>query len=487
MKNSKSNSTNLQCFEKIEISEPAIKNKRFITKIIIFDLNKQKSEFNLFAKYDNLLLYESQPLIQMASVMPLLNYGLFTKKIKLNFRITKADYSLIRDLLEIFSKDILVNKFLRIKNPYIIQQFEIANSIPNWKTFFQTNIVHTGLDVDKMIKEDLNKNSCGLLSSGGKESLLTYGILKEIGAKVHPLYVNESGGHWRTALPAYRKFIEIDPNTERVWTNVDRLYTFMLDHMRIIRKDHRKIWFDTYPIRLSIFPFYVFLLLPIFIKRNIGNILIGSEFDDPRTAPYFKGIKHFFGIYDQSQDFDLRMERWFSKRIKGLRQWSLVRSISGLIVERILTSRYPKLAQLQRSCHSCHFHNKKLVPCGKCSKCQGILLFLLANKVNPKLLGYTKENVALLPNLLVKGNLKLDEDEKNFALFLSKMSPNLKNNKINHIETIHIHRNASDLELIPIHFRLSIINILKKYTKGFSIIKKETWINSPQPKYIKEF
>ena len=44
------------------------------------------------------------------------------------------------------------------------------------------------------------------MSSGGKDSLLTYGIMKEVGANVFPIFVNESGGHWKTASVAYDFF-----------------------------------------------------------------------------------------------------------------------------------------------------------------------------------------------------------------------------------------------------------------------------------------
>jgi hypothetical protein len=319
-----------------------------------------------------------------------------------------------------------------------------------------------------------------VLSSGGKESLLTYAMLKEIGADVHPLYVNESGGHWRTALPAYRYFKENYQNTTKVWTNVDRFYTFMLDQMRIVKKDHREVWEDTYPIRLCIFPVYVFVLLPIFVKRRIGNLLIGSEFDDPRVSSYFSGIQHFFGVYDQTQGFDIRMEQWFSKRMPGMRQWSAVRAISGMIVERILTSRYPEIRRLQRSCHSCRFNHGDLLPCGKCSKCQGVLLFLLANNVEPSIMGYTAVDVSALPSRIAEGNLRLDEDEKNYALFLAKLLPNL-NQETRHIETIHINKPTSDLHLLPAQFRPQILEILKNYTKGFSALKGESWVNVSEP------
>ncbi|TRO53839.1 hypothetical protein E2P63_01975 [Candidatus Bathyarchaeota archaeon] len=255
----------------------------------------------------------------------------------------------------------------------------------------------------------------------------------------------------------------------------------MLDRMRIIRKDHRRIWADTYPIRLCIFPFYVFLLLPVFAKRKIGNILIGTEFDDPRISPYFAGIRHFFGIYDQTQDFDIRMEKWFYRRMSGMRQWSAVRSVSGLIVERILTNRYPDLARLQRSCHSCRFHHGDLFPCGKCSKCQGILLFLLANNVDPSIMGYSDDDVVKLPERIAEGNLRLDEDEKEYAQFLAKLLPSLENQKILHIETIHMNKPTVDLQLLPVRFRLPILKILAKYTRGFSILKGESWVPVSPP------
>jgi hypothetical protein len=477
----KSDAMNFQCFESIAVSEPVLQGNRVETKISCLTTAGDQHFFNLRFKYEDPLSQKQLPLLRIASVMPLLNYGLFTREIRLEWQVTEADFSLLNDFLDVFSKDIFINKLVRKKNPYVLPQFLPSTSeVTEANARPMAKIVVANLVEDAPISSEFNEKSCGVLSSGGKESLLTYAMLKEIGADVHPLYVNESGGHWRTALPAYRHFKENYPNTSRVWTNVDRFYTFMLDQMRIIRKDHRKIWADTYPIRLCIFPVYVFLLLPIFSKRKIGNILIGSEFDDPRMSSYFAGIRHFFGVYDQMQDFDVRMEQWFSKRMPGMRQWSAVRTVSGMIVERILTSKYPELARLQRSCHSCRFNHVDLFPCGKCSKCQGVLLFLLANNVEPSIMGYTEADVSALPARIAEGNLRLDEDEKNYALFLAKLSPNL-NQETRHIETIHINKPTSDLQLLPAHFRLPLLEILMKYTKGFSALKGESWVAVPEP------
>lgn len=465
------------------MAEPDIQGKRVSTQITCEDVKGKQHNFALHSKYEEPIASEHIALMRMASVMPVLNYGLFTKQIRLRYPVSRADFSLVNDLLDIFSKDIFINKLVRKKNPYILPEFALTeNDVSEKNAKPMAEIVPEELVGDRALSWEVNENACGVLSSGGKESLLTYIMLKEVGADVHPLYVNESGGHWRTAIPAYRHHVKNERNTARVWMNVDRFYTFMLDHMRIVRSDHRKVWSDTYPIRLCIFPVYVFFLLPIFASKKIGNLLIGSEFDDPRFPMLFKGIRHYFGVYDQTQDFDLRMEKWYGKRMPGLRQWSAVRKVSGMIVERILARRYPNLARFQRSCHSCHFEGNTLMQCGKCSKCLGVLLFLRANNVDPSIMGYRKKDVTDLPSRLAKGGLRLDEDEREHATFLaSRFEPSLKGTEHAHVETIHLHKSTGDLELVPMRFRASLLKIIMEYTNGFTTLEKDSWVPATQP------
>jgi hypothetical protein len=103
----------------------------------------------------------------------------------------------------------------------------------------------------------------------------------------------------------------------------------------------------------------------------------------------------------------------------------------------------------------------------------------LANNVDPSIMGYSDEDVASLPARIAEGNLRLDEDEKNYALFLAKLLPNLDQETL-HIETIHINKPTSDLQLLPARFRSPILKILTKYTKGFSALKDESWVNVPE-------
>lgn len=476
----------LLCLRSITIGEPVVENSRMAAKIACRDLSGRRAEFVLRAKYDRSLGERPDdllPLFRLAAAMPVLNYGLFADEIRLRFPVSRADASLLSELLAIFSRDIFINKFVRRQNPYLRpgvaptpEEVTRENARP------RALIVAGDVVPDAPVASGFDGNACGVLSSGGKESLLTAAMLEEIGAAVHPLYINESGGHWTTARTAYRHDARTNRRTRRVWTNVDRFYTFMLDHLRIIRPDHRRIWNDTYPVRLCIFPVYIFFLLPLFCRESIGNLLLGSEFDDPRASSLFRGIRHYFGVYDQHQDFDRRMQRWYERRLPGLSQWSAVRPVTGLVVERILARRYPAMARLQRSCHSCHREGTRVVPCGSCSKCLGVMLFLLANGVNPARLGYRPADVRNLPARLSAGGLRLDPDERDHAAWLAFGPDNPVGGTAHvHVESIHHHPATADLKLVPARFRPGLLRILRRYTRGGATLRNGAWLPAKAP------
>jgi hypothetical protein len=171
------------------------------------------------------------------------------------------------------------------------------------------------------------------------------------------------------------------------------------------------------------------------------------------------------------------MLEWYAKRIPGMNQWSALRGISGLIVERILVSRYPSLAKLQRSCHSCHITNGEVIPCGVCSKCEGILLFLLANDADPRIMNYTKEAITAFPNNLSESDLRLDDDEKEQSFYLMKGKGRFPDVQcIGHVEQIHVSEAACNPALIPEQFRQGLLTIMEQYTKGYCLLKDEQWV-----------
>ncbi len=450
-------------FSEISVEKPIIEKNK-ISTVITLD---SRDRFNLVFTYqENIENVEGiKNIASMIVSVPMINYGLFSERIYFDYPLTKEDVDYIKYNMDIISADIYVNRFLRVNNPYLIEKYiPDKNSVKTEDTKTKAKMEYESVEDFKFnVKNDYRK--VAILSSGGKESLLTFGLLNEMGYDVHPMFFNESGGHWKTALPAYRYFSENFKNTTKVWSNLDRFYLFMLDHMKFIKKNHRRIWSDNYPVRLFIFGPYIFSFLPLILKRNIGHILLGSEYDDVRSEKYYMGIRHYYGIYDQSADFDYYDTDYFKNMGMNIKQWSLVRPITGLIVERILMKRYPDLFKYQRSCHSCHYENNDVYPCGECSKCLGIISFILANDGDPRAINYKDEHVTNLEKNISRTVLKLDQDEKEHVFYLlSKKNFHLEGREHDHVEKIHIDE-SSPLELIPKDFR-KVFQIYREYVKG---------------------
>ncbi|MGC9293735.1 MAG: hypothetical protein ACP5E8_00355 [Thermoplasmata archaeon] len=446
----------------ITIKEPEIsKSKIKISYVVDGEISE------LLIKYSRPLDIEVED-ARLISIAPLVNYSLFTREIEAEFPVDKEDYNFFQEMMRINSTEVYVNKL--IKRPEFFKKEllpdkpdkEEAEYIPNMKLKFS--------EVKKPIKGD---GSVAILSSGGKESLLTYGMMKEIGSEVFPIYVNESGGHWRTAKTAYDYMMKNDPNTIRAWTTVDRFYREMNVRVSALNERALKMWSDTYPIQLFIFPVYIFTILPYIRALRISYVMKGDEFDDPRNMKPENGIRHFYGIYDQTMEFDKKITEYFKIKEFNTIFFSAVRGISGYVEERILFSRYPEIAALQRSCHSCHYEGGNIVPCGKCSKCNGVLLFLLANSIDPALIKYKKEDIDDFKNNYKDRLYRLDDDEREHSMF--KLSNGKVGKPHEHIEKIHDCIECCDSNYIPEDFKDKLMNIMKHYTNGITKLKNGEW------------
>jgi len=216
------------------------------------------------------------------------------------------------------------------------------------KNYLQAKLIFEGADIifRDHLSDTTNNNMVwnpdpkqhAVLSSGGKDSLLSFGLLREMGYRVHPIFLNESGRHWYTALNAYRYFKENVPYTSRVWTNSDRIFNWMLKHLPFVRGDYSKIRSDEYPIRLWTVAVFLFGSLPILMKRGIGRLVIGNEFDTTHRSSH-KGITNFDGLYDQSRYFDESLSRFFNKKGWGISQFSILRPLSEILIEKTLVEK----------------------------------------------------------------------------------------------------------------------------------------------------
>ncbi len=347
----------------------------------------------------------AQNLAVMIAVQAALNYGLFCRKLIFHGPFDEPDRRFLRTMAENTAREIYVKKFLE-PNAFLIGP---AKAIPAQK---MQRYCTARIEFPDMPRGGTAPNwslwathadRYAVLSSGGKDSLLTYGIMAEVvestGGQVHPIFVNESGRHWFTALNAYRHFEVQVPHTARVWVNSDRLFNWMLRHMPFVRKDFANVRSDEYPIRLWTVAVFLFGALPLLRKRHLGCLLVGDEYDTTVRRRH-QGIHHYDGLYDQSIHFDNALSRYFLQKGWAVRQFSILRPLSELLIETILSRRYPDLLRQQTSCHAAHQSPEGIKPCGRCEKCRRIVSMLVAADADPQACGYTPEQIDACLNLL---------------------------------------------------------------------------------------
>ena len=105
-----------------------------------------------------------------------------------------------------------------------------------------------------------------------------------------------------------------------------------------------------------------------------------------------------------------------------------------------------------------------------------MLLFLFANKADPKLMNFKQEHIDNFPNKIKSSNLRLDQDEKDQSFYLLKNNGIFSHVKpVEHVECIHIHDEIGDQKLVPEQFRNKILKIFEEYTNGYCILENDSW------------
>ena len=489
---------------KLSVDQLHIEPKKVKARYCVETFSGETSSFELIYSYEHNYFSKTHPPdVNLASMMlaqVAFNYGLFFETIEFDGLFDQTDQQFIRDMTENTSREILTNKLL-IKNEFLKPPFGTLQPEKREK-YTQANLVFTNtlyanLKLEKKdAQSDLNKYA--ILSSGGKDSLLTYGIIKEVG-EPYPVFINEAGRHWFTAVNAHRFFKETEPNTEKPWCNSDRLFSWMLRHFPFIKENFASIRADIYPIRLWTVAVFLFGVLPVVRKKGIGNILIGDEYDTS-VKGNLNGISHYNGLYDQSKYFDNTLTRYFLKKGWHIYQYSILRSLSELLIMKTLIKRYPVLQQQQVSCHAAHEVDGRMYPCGKCEKCRRIVGMVKALNENPERCGYSGEQIAQgLQALSAKSIKQLGSDASHlYHLMLEKEL--IERNEFTlkaakpHPEIMKLRFDAerSNLEDMPPHIRKPLFDILRRYadgatqridTKWTDVDFNDTFINTPKYKF----
>lgn len=386
----------LLVIDRLEIGPLRLEPKRVLVPYTVIKGSERES-FDLIYSFEEPVFDPrdpgSQNLAALMGAQVALNYGLFCREIRFLDLFDRTDRAFLREAAANTAREIYVMKFLQ-PNPFL-RGAAAEMHVVRRKSYLQAELTFPNSQ-DRMTRDlpgwEVLPDRYAISSSGGKDSLVTYGLLEEMNREAHPIYVNESGRHWFTALNAYRHFAETVPRTARVWTNSDRMFAWMLRQMPFIREDFADVRSDEYPIRLWTVAVFLFGMLPLLRKRGIGRLLIGDEFDTTERSR-FEGIPHYNGLFDQSRYFDDMMTRYYRRKKWNVCQFSVLRPCSEFLIETILSRRYPALWAHQMSCHATHKAEDRVRPCGRCEKCRRIVAMLTAIGADPRVCGYEPRQI----------------------------------------------------------------------------------------------
>ncbi|MEM1120561.1 MAG: hypothetical protein AAGJ18_08925 [Bacteroidota bacterium] len=190
----------LVVIELLQVGPVKLEKNRLVMPYTITQ-NGEVQTNELIYKYEEPVFDPASPTDQnvasMIGAQLALNYGLFCEKIVFDGLFDATDQRFLRDMMENTSREILVHKiwqptvFLKgeARNLPVAQQKRYTKAVV---TFANTAFENSQLEW-KFWENDPFKHC--VLSSGGKDSLVGYGMLKEIGMDVHPIFGNESGRH----------------------------------------------------------------------------------------------------------------------------------------------------------------------------------------------------------------------------------------------------------------------------------------------------
>lgn len=387
----------LVVIDRLEVGPVKVEKRRISAPYVVYTNGKSVGTEFIYSYDEDVFEPGNDSHLNLASMMAAqvaLNYGLFCKSIIFKGLYDNIDKSALKEWAENTAREIFVKKFLE-PNPFLTGDAASLEAV-KLKSYLNAELLFPETDPEPVKTKwelwETEKSRHCILSSGGKDSLLSYGLINELGYETHPVFSNESGRHWFTALNAFGHFKKNIPNTARVWINSDRVFAFMLRQLPFIRKDFSTVRSDEYPVRLWTVAVFIYSVLPLLRKRKIGRLIVGDEFDTTvRTS--FKGITHYDGLYDQSRYFDEAMTRYFMRKGWAVSQFSILRPLSELLIETVLSKRYPELQKHQVSCHAAHKEGERIHPCGKCEKCRRIVGMLSAIGVNPENCGYNKKQI----------------------------------------------------------------------------------------------
>lgn len=266
----------------------------------------------------------------------------------------------------------------------------------------------------------------------GKESLLTFGICREIGLETELIYFQGLSSSKETRLKRFyaKKFsFQFNQNIIRIKNILE--YLTIPEYLKINRNTN---WGN-----MTQLTEYCLASLPIVDFTRSKFILFGNEKSCDNFFYNRDGYKTY-PVFDQSSKWTLSLNNMM-KVVTGSKTsvFTIVEPLNEIAIMKILHNRYKDLGRFQFSCFVDEFEfneidfNEKLDGrwCHICSKCARIYLFFKALGIDPRIVGFQDNlfrkkylhNFSLFNgkqgNTLIYDYSGLGRDEQLFAFYLA--------------------------------------------------------------------
>lgn len=296
--------------------------------------------------------------------------GLKTQKV-LSYQFSQpffasfVDYGIVGDLPRVSFVNNLVSKKIVDdfkKQKVFFQEKELSGRVLTFPKTSQKNVI--------------------LAISFGKDSLLTYGIAKELGLNCHLVYVKEMENNYAVEEAHKKRIIKKFIRDEGV--RIDYI-TDTVDGIFFNPKaGHGLKGFDNTNGMLA----FTLELLPFAHYYRAGYLLYGNE------ANFSDFFSHYelkaYPSFDQTAIYTQRENNYLARLTnKSIQVVSLVEPFYNLMEMRILVSRYPDLLAYLMSCSPEKKGSDKW--CYDCPMCAKSFLYLKAVGGKPIQIGFKKD------------------------------------------------------------------------------------------------
>src|SRR3989344_4911963 len=352
-----------------------------------------------------------------------------------------------------------------LKTSELVRQFYNAN----FKTQFKAlDSSYSGKKVKKRLK-----NKAIILFSFGKDSLLTYGILSELGINSALIFMKEP----QCFIENKHKKRLADKFYQKIGVEV-KFFSLSIGKLR----QDKDMWWG-WDIILSQ---YAFILIPYYFYHQARYLFFGNE----QSCNFYLRDKEGYlvnPVYEQSVSAMQLMQDipklFFIKTQIG----SLVEPINEIFVTFILHHRYAEIGRFQMSCFSEEEQARNKRWCGVCEKCARMYIFLRAFNISTERVGFSnsdmlsnkKEKYYVLFNgesdISAYGGSGLGRDEQLLAFYLSYKN-GAKGELIDRFRRLHLNEAEQKQEKLVeeyfgIHSSYSLPSTLRK--KVLRIFDKE--------------